>query len=157
MLDSSSDTPEEKLLVWCRQSVRGWDIIYDLCYLFLEGFWYFKRLRRCKIQVNLRNPTKFMKTHEIPGNSLEIISNTCLCDIKLSETYLGYQGCLLSVNLRIYLETLSQKQANNVPKFAGIDNVAKNWALAMMKLKALLLAHFSMVLLVKEQTILSLK
>lgn len=25
MLDSSSDTPEEKLLVWCRQSVRGYD------------------------------------------------------------------------------------------------------------------------------------
>ena len=74
MLDSSSDTPEEKLLVWCRQSVRGWDIIYDLCYLFLQGFWYFAQLRSCEIHVNLRNAAKFTKTREIPWNSLEIIS-----------------------------------------------------------------------------------
>ena len=121
---------------------------------FLQGFWYFARLRSCKIQVNLRNPAKFTKTRVIPGNSLEIISNTYLCDI--SETYLGYWGCLLPVNLQIYLETLPQKQANNVPKLAGIND-AKNWALAMMMLKALPLAHFSMVLLLKEQMIISVK
>ena len=72
------------------------------------------------------------------------------------ETYLSYWGCLLAVNLQIYLETLSLKYANNVPKLPGVDYVAKNWALAMM-LKALLLVHFWSVLLLKEQMMTSVR
>ena len=53
--------------------------------------------------------------------------------------------------MQIYVETSPQKQANKVPKLPGIDYVVKNWALAMM----LPLAHFSVVLLLKEQVIIS--
>ena len=41
---------------------------------------------------------KFTKAHKIAQNSVEILSNTCLCDI--FETYLS----------KIYLETLSLKR-----------------------------------------------
>ena len=47
------------------------------------------------------------------------------------------------------------KCANNVPKVPGVDDVAKNWALAMM-LKALPLVHFWSVLL-KEQMMTSVR
>ena len=97
-----------------------------------------------------RNSQKHTKYREI----LEILSNTCLYNI--FETYLSYWGCLLAVNLQIYLETWSLKCANNVPKLPGVDYVAKNWALAMM-LKALLLVHFWSVLLLKEQMMTSVR
>ena len=99
-----------------------------------------KSAKSRKIHENARNTRKFAR------NNIKYIS----------ETYLGYWGFLLPVNLQIYLETLPQKQANSVPKLAGIND-AKNWALAMMMLKALPLAHFSMVLLSKEQMIISVK
>ena len=95
-----------------------------------------------------RGATKFTKTHKIPQNSVDILSNTCLYNI--FETYLSYWGCLLAVNLQIYLETSLLKCANNVLKLTGIDYVVENWALAMM-LKALLLVRFWRVLLLKEQ------
>ena len=69
----------------------------------------------CEIQVDLQNPSKFTKKHTIPRNSVEILSNACLYNI-LFETYLSYWGYLLAVNLQIYLETLSLKHANNIPK-----------------------------------------
>ena len=119
-----------------------------------QGFWYFARSRSGEIQVNPWNPTKFTKTRKIPRNSVEILSNTCLYN--MFETYLSYWGCLLAVNLQIYLETLSLKYANNVPKLPGVDYVAKNWALAMM-LKALPLVHFWSVLLLKEQMMTSVR
>ena len=106
------------------------------------------------MQVNPRNPTKFTKTRKIPRNLVKILSNRCLYNI--FETYFSYWGYLLAVNLQIYLETLSLKRANNVPKLLGIDYVAKNWTLAMM-LKALPLVHFLSVLLLKEQIITSVK
>ena len=115
----------------------------------MQSFWYFAQSPSREIQVNPRNPTEFTKTHKIPRNSVEILSNTCLYNI--SETYLSYWGCLLAVNLQIYLETSSLKCANN-----GVDYVAKNWALAMM-LKALLLVHFWSVLLLKEQMMTSVR
>ena len=65
---------------------------------------------------------------------VKILSNRCLYNI--FETYFNYWGYLLAVNLLIYLETLSLKRANNVPKLPVVDYVAKNWVLAMM-LKAL--------------------
>ena len=37
------------------------------------------------------------------------------------ETYLGYWGCLIAVNLQIYLETSSPQQANNIPKLANFQ------------------------------------
>ena len=79
-------------------------------------------------------------------NSVEILSNTCLYNI--FETYFSYRGYLLAINLQIYFGTSSLKRANNVPKLP--DYVAKNWELGMM-LKALPLAHFWSVLLLKEQ------
>ena len=36
------------------------------------------------------------------------------------ETYLGYWGCSIAVNLQIYLETLSPQRANNVPKLPRV-------------------------------------
>ena len=101
-----------------------------------------------------RGATKFTKTHKIPQNSVDILSNTCLYNI--FETYLSYWGCLLAVNLQIYLETSSLKCANNILKLTGIHYVAKNWALAMM-LKALLLVRFWSILLLKEQMMTSVR
>ena len=73
------------------------------------------------------------------------------------KTYLSYWGYLLAVNLQIYLETLSLKHTNNVLKLSDVDYVAKNWALAMM-LKALPLIHFwSILLLLKEQMLTSVR
>ena len=79
---------------------------------------------------NSGKSAKFTKTCKIPQNSLEILSNTCLYN--LFETCPSYRGCLLAVNVQIYLETLSMKQANNVLKLPGIDYFAKTWALAMI-------------------------
>ena len=71
-----------------------------------------------------RGAVKFTKTREIPRNSVEILSNTCLHNI--FETYLSYWGYLLAVNLQIYLDTSSLKRANNITKLPGVDYVAKN-------------------------------
>ena len=67
-----------------------------------QGFWYFARSLSPKF----------------PRNSLEILSNTCRHTI--FESYLGCWGCLLAVNLLIYLETLSPQRANNIPKLPGV-------------------------------------
>ena len=53
-----------------------------------------------------------------PGNSLEIFPNTCRHNI--FESYLGCWGCLLAVNLLIYLETSSLQQVNNISKLPGV-------------------------------------
>ena len=86
--------------------------------------------RSRKIQLNPQNPGKI---HKNTTFLVEIVSNTCLYSI--FETYLSYWGYLLAINLQIYLETLSLKCANNVPKLPGVDYVAKNWALAMMLIR----------------------
>ena len=87
-------------------------------YKSIQGSWYFARSRSHKFQVNLQNPAKFTKTHEIPRNSLEIFPNTCRHN--LFESYLGCWGCLLDVNLLIYLETSSPQRVNNIPKLPGV-------------------------------------
>ena len=69
-------------------------------------------------QVNPRNPAKFTKTREILRNSLEILLNTCRHNI--FESYLGCRGCLLAVNLLIYLETSSPQRVNYIPKLPGV-------------------------------------
>ena len=120
----------------------------------IQGFWCFARSQSREIQVNPRNSAKFTKTPKIPRNSVEILSNTCVYNI--SETYFSYRGYLLAVNLQIYLETLSLKRTNNVPKLPGVDYVVKNWVQAMM-LKALPLVHFWSVLLLKEQMMTSVR
>ena len=71
-----------------------------------QGFWYFTRSQSHEIQVNRQNPAKFTKTQKIPRNSVEILSNICLYNI--FETYFGYRGYLLAVNLQIYLGTSSK-------------------------------------------------
>ena len=60
---------------------------------YIRGFWYFMRSQSRKIQVNPRNPTKFTKTHKIPQNAEEILSNTCL--YSNFETCLSYGGIYL--------------------------------------------------------------
>ena len=103
-----------------------------------QGFWYFARLQ----------------SREIPWNSVEILSNTCL--YSNVETCLRYWGYLLAVKSQIYVKTSSLKHANNVPKLPGVDYVVENWAIAMM-LKALPLVHFWSVLLLKEQMMTSVR
>ena len=83
-----------------------------------QGFWYFARSRSREFQVNPRNPAKFTKTREIPRNLLKILQNTCRHNI--FESYLGSWGCLLAVNLLIYLETSSPQRVNNIPKLPGV-------------------------------------
>ena len=73
-----------------------------------QGFWYFAGLRSREIQVNPRYPVKFTKTRKIPGNSVEILSNTCL--YSNFETCLSYWGYLLAVNSQIYVQTSSRMQ-----------------------------------------------
>ena len=116
--------------------------------LLVQGFWYSAWSWNREIQVNPQNSAKFTKTHKMPQNLVEILSNTCLYSI--CETYPSYWGYLLAVNLQIYLGTLSLNHANNVPKLPGVNCVAKIWALAVM-LKALPLVHFWSVLLLKGQ------
>ena len=53
---------------------------------------------------------------------------------------------------QIYLDTLTLKRANNIPKLPGVGHVAKNWALAMM-LTALPLVHLWGILLLREQQV----
>ena len=115
-----------------------------------QGFWYFTVAE----PWNSGKSAKSTKTHKIPQNSVEILSNTCRYSI--FETYLSYWGYLLAVNLQIYLEPLSLKCANNVPKLPGIDYVAKNWTLSIM-VEALTLLHFWNVLLLKEQMMTSVR
>ena len=110
--------------------------------------------RRVAEPRNSGKSTKFTKTQKIPQNSVEILSNTCLYNI--FETHFSYWGYLLAVNLQIYLRTSSLNRANNISKLPGADYVAKNWALAMM-FKALPLVHFWSVLLLKEQTMTSVR
>ena len=57
-------------------------------YVYIQGFWYFARLRTREIQVFLRNPAKFPKKREIQRNPPEIFPNTCRQNI--FNTYLGY-------------------------------------------------------------------
>ena len=99
----------------------------------IQGFWYFARLRSLKTHKYMQNITKFTRN---------------LIKYNIFETYLGYWGCLIAVNLQIYLETSSLQWAHNVPKLPGVNYVAKNWAQVMM-LKALPLAHFSSTLWLK--------
>ena len=53
---------------------------------------------------------KFTKTRWILQNLLEILSHTCQYNI--FETYLGNWGCVVAVNLQIYLETSSPPKSN---------------------------------------------
>ena len=71
-----------------------------------------------EFQLNPRNPAKFTITHEIPQNSLEILPNTCRHNI--FKRYLGCWGCLLAVNVLIYLETSSPRRVNNILKLPGV-------------------------------------
>ena len=83
-----------------------------------QSFWYFAQSRSREFQLNPRNPAKFTKTREIPRNSLEILPNTCRHNI--FESYLGCWGCLLAVNVPIYLETSSPQRVNNILKLPGV-------------------------------------
>ena len=66
-----------------------------------------KSAKSCEIPQNTKNTAKLARNH-IKYMSAEHISN-----------FLGYWCCLIAVNLQIYLETSSQKRANNIPKLPG--------------------------------------
>ena len=83
-----------------------------------QGFWYFSRSRSREFQLNPRNPVKFTNTREIQRNSLEILPNTCRHNI--FESYLGCWGCLLAVNVLIYLQTSSPQRVNNILQLPGV-------------------------------------
>ena len=71
-----------------------------------------------------RISTKSVKSREIhqnTRNSLEILPNTCRHII--FESYLGYWGCLLAVNVLIYLETSSPQRVNNILKLPGVPRL----------------------------------
>ena len=93
----------------------------------------------CRV-VKPRNSGKSTKSQEIHKNTLNHVSTRYL---KLINW-----GCVIAVNLQIYLETSSPQQANNILKLPHVNYVAKNWAL-VMTLKALPLAHL------KQQMIIS--
>ena len=57
MLDSDTDTPEEKLLAWCRQSVRGW-IIFSLQFQFSTLHVGYPLLYRIQILSSLQRKKK---------------------------------------------------------------------------------------------------
>ena len=61
---------------------------------------------------------KFTKTREFPRNSLEILPNTCRHNI--FESYLGCWGCILAVNVLVYLETSSPQRVNNILQLPGV-------------------------------------
>ena len=67
-----------------------------------------KSVKSRKIHKNRRNPAKFVR----------ILPNTCRHNI--FESYLGCWGCLLAVNLPIYLETSSPQQVNKVTKLPDV-------------------------------------
>ena len=98
----------------------------------IQGFWSFPRSRSRETHKYMQNTAKFARN---------------LIEYNIFETYLGYWGCLIAVNLEIYLETSSPQWVNNVPKLPGVTYVVKNWAQVM--LKALPLAHFSSTLWIK--------
>ena len=88
-----------------------------------QGFRYFARSQSREIQVTLQNPSKFTKKHtkyhEIRLKSYQILIDTTYS--KLDEHNLGYWGCLIAVNVQIYLKTSSPQQANNAPKLPGVN------------------------------------
>ena len=61
---------------------------------------------------------KHTKYHEIRLKPYQILIDTTYS--KLDEHNLGYWGCLIAVNVQIYLETSSPQQANNAPKLPGV-------------------------------------
>ena len=83
-----------------------------------QGFWYFARSRSREFQLNPRNLAEFTKTRGIPRNSLEILPNTCRHNI--FESYLGCWGCILAVNVLVYLETSSPQRVNNILQLPGV-------------------------------------
>ena len=83
--------------------------------VYLSGLLIFRAVAEPRISSK---SAKFTKTREIPRNSLEILPNTCRHSI--FESYLGCWGCLLAVNLLIYLETLSLQRVNNISKLLGV-------------------------------------
>ena len=89
----------------------------------IQGFWYFARSQSCKIQVNPQNPTKFTNTHSKCHKIWQKSYRIHTCFYNIFETYVSYWGYLLALNLQIYLETLSLKSANNIPKLRPVSNV----------------------------------
>ena len=107
----------------------------------IQGFWYSARSWSHEIQVN-------------PGNSQK---HAKYCKNSKMWNLSQLLGCLIAVNMQMFLETSSPQWANSVPNLPGANYVVKNWALVMILKASLPSAHFSSVLLLKEQMIISVK
>ena len=84
--------------------------------LFLQtGFLIFRAVAEPRISTK---SAKSREIHQNTRNSLEILPNTCRHNI--FESYLGCWGCLLAVNVLIYLETSSPQRVNNILKLPCI-------------------------------------
>ena len=86
-----------------------------------EGIVIYSGLLIFRAVAEPRISTKSVKSREIHQNTRnprEILPNTCRHNI--FESYLGCWGCLLAVNVLIYLETSSPQRVNNIPKLPGV-------------------------------------
>lgn len=76
-------------------------LYYIICLFICKGFWYFAWPRSYEIR---EIPQNWQNTRTL-RHSPEILPNTCRYNI--FEIYRGYWGCLLALNLKIYLEISS--------------------------------------------------
>ena len=86
-----------------------------------EGIVIYSGLLIFRAVAEPRISTKSVKSREIHQNTRnprEILPNTCRHNI--FESYLGCWGCLLAVNVLIYLETSSPQRVNNILRLPGI-------------------------------------
>ena len=96
--------------LFCSQNVDG--IMHETGLLILRA------VAEPRISSKSAKSRKIRKNTRIPRKPLEILPNTCRHNI--FESYLGCWGCLLAVNLLIYLQTSSPQRVNNIPKLPGV-------------------------------------
>ena len=137
----------DKLLCWTLLPKGWWDLSVHFYVLGRSGLLIFRAVAEPR---NSGKSAKFTKMRKILRNSEEILSDTCC------TTYLK----LISATGAIYLPYTCKFILGwlchwNVQTTSHC--VVKNWALAMMFLKALPLVHFWSVLLLKEQMMTSVR
>ena len=86
-----------------------------VCY---SGLLIFRAVVEPRISSKSVKSRKIHKNTQNPAKSREILPNACRHNI--FESYLGFWGCFLAVNLPIYLETSSPQRVNNIPKLPGV-------------------------------------
>ena len=108
----------------------------------IQGFWYSARSWSREIQVDPGNSQKHAK----------YCKNSKMWNL---SQLLGLSNCRKHAN--VSWNFITTNCANTVPNLPGANYVVKKWALVMILKASLPLAHFSSVLLLKEQMIISVK